>query len=91
VTVTTGILDIGGSVLVNSAYLSPPYDVAAIGPADLYQRLSRSTGFIDFVRARADAFGIKLRFAELPDVAIPAYAGSVTLRHARPLATGTTP
>jgi uncharacterized protein YlxW (UPF0749 family) len=84
VTVTTAILDIGGSVLVNSAYLAPPYDVAAIGPADIYQRLSESAGFVDFVRARADAFGIKLRFAELPDVVVPAYAGSVTLRHARP-------
>ena len=33
---TTAIVDIGGSVLVNSAYLAPPYQVAAIGPADLY-------------------------------------------------------
>lgn len=91
VTVTTAILDIGGSVLVNSAYLAPPYDVAALGPEDIYQRLSESTGFVDFVRARADAFGIRLRFAELPDVVVPAYAGTVTLRHARPVTTGTTP
>jgi len=90
VTVTTAILDIGGSVLVNSAYLAPPYDVAAIGPADLYKRLSESTGFVDFVRARAEAFGIRLRFAELPDVVVPAYAGSVTLRHARPVTGETT-
>lgn len=89
VTVTTAILDIGGSVLVNSAYLAPPYDVAAIGPPDLYARLSRSGGFIDLVRARAEAFGIRIRFAELPDVAIPAYAGSVNLRYAKPLAPAT--
>ena len=36
VTVATAILDIGGSVLVNSAYLAPPYQVSAIGPTDLY-------------------------------------------------------
>ena len=40
----TAIVDIGGSVLVNSAYLAPPFDVAAIGPA---------TCSIGFVRARA--------------------------------------
>ena len=86
VTGSTAILDIGNSVLVNSAYLAPPYDVAAIGPPDLYDRLSHSQGFVDFVRARAEAFGISVRFAELPDVAIPAYAGTVNLRYARPLA-----
>jgi uncharacterized protein YlxW (UPF0749 family) len=91
VTVTTAILNIGGSVLVNSAYLAPPYDVAAIGPEDLYERLSESTGFVDFVRARAEAFGIRLRFAELPDVVVPAYAGTVTLRHVRPITSGVTP
>ena len=38
----TAIVDIGGSVLVNSAYLAPPYQVAAIGPADLYDVLAAS-------------------------------------------------
>ncbi len=85
IVVSSAILDIGGSVLANSAYLAPPYDVAAIGPTDLYDRLSRSLGFVDLVRARAEAFGIGIRFAEVPDVAVPAYAGAVNLRYARPL------
>ncbi len=84
VTTTTAILDIGTSVLANSAYLAPPYDVAAIGPADLYERLSKSVGFVEFVRARAEQFGIQISFAELTDVVIPAYAGTVNLRNARP-------
>ena len=89
IVVTSAILDIGGSVLVNSAYLAPPYDVAAIGPTDLYELLSRSQGFVDLARARAEAFGIRIRFAELPDVAIPAYAGTVNLRYTRTLAAPT--
>jgi uncharacterized protein YlxW (UPF0749 family) len=80
----SAILDIGGSVLVNSAYLAPPYQVAAIGPADLYDHLSQAQGFRDFVRARAEAFGIKISFAVLPDVVVPAYAGTINLRYARP-------
>ena len=36
---TTAFTDIGSSVLVNSAYLQPPYDVSVIGPAELYDRL----------------------------------------------------
>jgi uncharacterized protein YlxW (UPF0749 family) len=86
VTTTTAIIDIGPSLLVNSAYLAPPYQVTALGPADLYDRLSRSPGFIDFVRARADAYGIRLSFAEPESVDMPAFAGTVTLRYSRPIA-----
>ena len=85
ITGTSAILDIGGSVLVNSAYLSPPYQVSAIGPSGLYDRLSHSSGFIAFVRARAEAFQIGIRFAELPSIDLPAFAGAVTLRYGQPL------
>jgi uncharacterized protein YlxW (UPF0749 family) len=87
VTPTTAIIDIGSSLLVNSAYLAPPYQVTALGPADLYQRLSSSPGFIDFVRARAEGYGIRLSFAEPQAVDMPAFVGTVTLRYSRPLAT----
>lgn len=86
VTPTTAIIDIGSSLLVNSAYLAPPYQVTAIGPEDLYERLSRSAGFVDFVRARGEGYGIRLSFAEPESVDMPAFAGTVTLRYSRPLA-----
>lgn len=83
-TVSTAILDIGGSVLVNSAYLAPPYQIAAIGPPGLYNRLTASPSFVAFVVNRIDASGLGLSFAEPDRVVIPAYAGTVTLRYARP-------
>jgi len=86
VTPTTAIIDIGNSLLVNSAYLAPPYQVTALGAADLYQRVSASPGFIDFVRARAEGYGIRLSFAEPESVDMPAFVGTVTLRYSRPLA-----
>jgi uncharacterized protein YlxW (UPF0749 family) len=79
----TAVIDIGGSVLVNSAYLAPPYQVSAIGPTDLYQRLSGSRGFVEFVRLRAQAGGIKISFAERDSVRVPAFAGTVNLAYAR--------
>jgi uncharacterized protein YlxW (UPF0749 family) len=84
ITPTTAIIDIGPSILVNSAYLIPPYQVTALGPEDLYTRLSASPGFVDFVRARAQGYGIRVSFAEPETVDIPAFAGTVTLRYARP-------
>lgn len=80
---STAILDIGGSILVNSAYLAPPYQVAAIGPPDLYEQMSASPGFVALVADRADGFGIGLSFGQPDSVVIPAYAGAVAVRYAR--------
>jgi uncharacterized protein YlxW (UPF0749 family) len=80
---TTSIIDIGGSLLVNSAYLAPPYQVKAVGPADLYAQLAASAGWVDFVASRAGQNGIRLAVAEPADLVVPAYAGSVTIRYAR--------
>src|SRR5438874_1520999 len=83
---TSAITDIGGSVLVNSAYLAPPYQLSAIGPAGLYERPSHRQGWIDFVRARAETYGIDVQFAEPKTVAVPAYAGTIALRTGRTVA-----
>ena len=61
--------------------------MTALGPDDLYARLSASTGFVDFIRARAQGYGIRVQFAEPETVDVPAFAGTVTLRYARPVAT----
>ena len=84
-TPTTAVIDIGPSILVNSAYLAGPYQVTAIGPDDLYARLSASPGFVDFIRARAEP-GAESPIGKLePEtVDMPAFAGTVTLRYARP-------
>lgn len=81
---TSAIIDVGPSILANSAYLLPPYQVTALGPTDLYARLSASPGFVDFIRARAQGYGIKVQFAEPESVDVPAFVGTVTLRYARP-------
>lgn len=86
ITPTTAIIDIGSSLLVNSAYLAPPYQVTALGPPELVDRLTTSSGFSDFLRARAQAYGIRVSLAEPEAVDMPAFVGTVTLRYSRPLA-----
>jgi len=84
-TTSTAIIDVGSSVLVNSAYLTPPYQVSALGAPDLYQKLSASPAFVDFVRARGAGYGIQISVAEPQSVDIPAFVGTVTLRYSRPV------
>ena len=81
---TTSIIDIGGSLLVNSAYLAPPYQVKAVGPADLYEQLASSASWVDYVASRAGQDGIRLAIAQPTDLLVPAYAGSVMVRYAHP-------
>jgi uncharacterized protein YlxW (UPF0749 family) len=85
ITATTAILDIGGSILVNSAYLTAPYRVSAIGPDDLYARLQGSSSFRGFVVDRVQMVGLGLSVAELSEVDVPAFAGNVTVRFGHPV------
>ncbi len=78
---TTAVLDIGNSILVNSAYLAPPYEIRAIGPTDLYARVTSAASFVEFVQDRIGPSGIRLSFAELDSVIVPAYAGTVVARY----------
>ena len=86
ITTTSAVVDIGGSILVNSAYLAPPYQISAIGPVDLFEQLSASAGFGDFIEIRRGRFGIEVEFAELDEVQIPQFAGNVALRESRVIA-----
>jgi uncharacterized protein YlxW (UPF0749 family) len=83
VTATTGVLDIGGTILVNSAYLAPPFQISAIGPTDMLAQLGLSQGWVDFIETRRGRFGIDVSFAEPAAVDIPAFAGSLSLRESR--------
>jgi uncharacterized protein YlxW (UPF0749 family) len=87
VVVSTAIVDVGGSVVVNGAYVAPPFQVTAIGPKTMFDTLTHQQGFADFVRARGEAFGIGVSYATPASVDLPAYAGSMNLRYGRAAAT----
>jgi uncharacterized protein YlxW (UPF0749 family) len=85
ITVTTAITDIGGTVLVNSAYLAPPYTITAIGATGLYDQLIASDALRSLLEARVQPFGLELRAGQLDKVDVPAYAGNVRLVEVRPV------
>lgn len=88
---SSAVIDIGGSMLINSAYLAPPYTITAIGPKDLYARLRASVAFVEFVQGRVEPSGLRLSVAELDKADLPAFAGTVGIRYAHPAPTGAAP
>ncbi len=81
VVVSTAIVDIGGSVVINGAYVAAPYQISAIGPSTLLDTLTHQETFANFIRARAEGFGIGVSYATPDSVDLPAYAGSINLRY----------
>lgn len=88
VTTSTGVLDIGHSILVNSAYLAPPYQVAAIGPPDMLDQLGLSQGWREFVQTRGGTFGLDIAFVESKTVDVPRFAGGLNLRESHAVPSG---
>ena len=80
----TAVLEIGGSILVNAAYLTPPYQIAAIGEPGMYDRLAQERDFARFLADRSAGAGIRVSVAEPDSVLVPAYAGTIVLRYGRP-------
>jgi uncharacterized protein YlxW (UPF0749 family) len=88
-TSSSAIIDIDGSVLVNAAYQAGPYEIRAIGPTDLFARLSAAPGWEELVRTRRGSFGIGISWAEPNPIDIEGFAGSVTLKESRAVASPT--
>ncbi|HEX5466759.1 MAG TPA: DUF881 domain-containing protein [Candidatus Limnocylindrales bacterium] len=82
--VTSALTDIGSSVLVNGSYLQAPYDISAIGPSDLWDRLVNAPGFVAFMQQRVATVGLSANLAQSQQVVVPAYNGSISLVQARP-------
>jgi uncharacterized protein YlxW (UPF0749 family) len=85
IAVSTALTDIGSSVLVNSTYLQPPYEISAIGPPELYTRLTTAPGFLGFIEDRVQRVGLQLGLLRSDTVAVAAYTGTVNLVESRPI------
>ncbi|MDQ3881362.1 MAG: DUF881 domain-containing protein [Chloroflexota bacterium] len=83
---TTSIYGVGSSILVNTAFLSPPFNIAAIGPGDLRARFESHPAFLGRAARRIESFELEFASASLEDVRIPAFVGNTRFRWAIPVA-----
>lgn len=81
---TSSIYGVGASVLVNTAFLSPPFRVEAIGTEGLLDRFLLHPGFLGRVGQRIDLFGLEFATATSLELELPAFVGNTRFRWAVP-------
>jgi uncharacterized protein YlxW (UPF0749 family) len=82
---TSSIYGVGSAVLVNTAFLSPPFRIEAIGPGDLEERFRVDAAYLGRVAQRIEAFDLEFATLSADDLQLPAFIGSTSLRWAVPL------
>ncbi len=81
---TSSIYGVGASVLVNTAFLSPPFRIEAVGPPDLGDRFQANPAYLGRVAQRIEAFDLEFATESQTDLQVPAFIGSTNLRWAVP-------
>lgn len=79
---TTGVAQVGGTIIVNLQRLSPPYVMQAIGdPATLEGALNIRGGLVEGLRG----LGLEIRIERRDHVTVPPYRGSFQFEYAKPV------
>ncbi len=85
---STAILDIGGSIVVNSAYVSGPYQISVIAKGDIWTScFSRADSIREWMTTRFGPHRLVLKYEPSDSVVLPAYAGTATLDRSQVVST----
>jgi hypothetical protein len=70
---------------VNTAFLSPPFRIEAIGPGELEERFRTDPAYLGRVAQRIEAFDLEFAMVSNPELRLEPFIGSTRLRWAVPL------
>jgi uncharacterized protein YlxW (UPF0749 family) len=77
---TTSIYGVGSSILVNTAFLSPPFRIEAIGPEGLHDRFLVHPSYLARLHERIEAYGLQFASEARDELTLPAFIGNTRLR-----------
>ncbi len=81
---TSSLYGVGQSILVNTAFLSPPFRIEAIGPVGLLDRFMLDGAFLGRVAQRIDVFGLEFATVAADRLELPSFVGNTRFRWAVP-------
>lgn len=78
---TTSIYSSGGTIMVNSTRLSPPFVIQALGDPERMINLVGQPSSLRILKAQAEAYGLSLSFQREKELKAPAFLGSYALKN----------
>lgn len=84
VVATTSVYCVGSTIMVNGTLLSPPFNIAIIGPQNAILGTFDDPNQLKDIKARRDVQGLGFRVTRATGVSVPAYDGALTVRVAVP-------
>ena len=82
---TSAVRCVGNTIILQGRVYSPPYVIQAIGDVSAMQAALDGSERIRIFRQYVDAFGVGYEVTRKGEVTFPAYAGSLSLSHAKAL------
>ena len=82
---TSSIYGVGSSILVNTAFLSPPFRIEAIGPEGLHERFLAHPAYLGRVAQRIEVYGLQFATEARDELTLPAFVGNTRLRWGAPI------
>jgi uncharacterized protein YlxW (UPF0749 family) len=82
---TSSIYGVGSSILVNTAFLSPPFRIEAIGPDGILDAFQNDPAYVGRVKQRIESFGLEFATGGATALDLQPFVGSTRLRWATPV------
>jgi uncharacterized protein YlxW (UPF0749 family) len=81
---STSVYCVGSTIMVNGTLLSPPFNIAVIGPQNSVLGAFDDPSQLRDIKARRDVQGLGFRVTRANAINVPAYDGALTVRIATP-------
>ena len=81
---STSVYCVGSTIMVNGSLLSPPFNIAVIGPQNSVLGAFDDPSQLRDIKARRDVQGLGFRVTRANAINVPAYDGALTVRVAVP-------
>ena len=81
---TTSVYCVGSTIMVNGTLLSPPFNIAVVGPQNGVLAAFDDPNQLRDIKARRDVQGLGFRVTRANAINVPAYDGALTVRIATP-------
>jgi uncharacterized protein YlxW (UPF0749 family) len=81
---SSSVYCVGSTIMVNGTLMSPPFNIAVIGPQNAILRAFDDPNQLQDIKQRRDVQGLGFRVTRASAIHVPAYSGALNVRYAQP-------